>query len=240
MRLTRDWFPKFTSSSCGSCESWTIKKCRVLKNWWTVVLGKTPESPLDCKEIKPVNPKGNQSWIFIGRTDTEAETPTLWPPDVKNWLFGKDPDVEKDWRQEEKGVTVDEMVGWYRWLNGHDWASSGRWWGRGKPGVLQSMGSQIVRHEWVTKLNWTCGSIKKKTIKICTKHLNRHLFKEDVQIVYRPMKKCSTSIIIRTMQIKTMMRYLITSVKMAIIKKSTNKCWRGYRKKGTLLHCWWE
>ena len=96
-------------------ESW------VPKNWcfWTVML-KTLESPLDCKEIKPVNPKGNQSWIFIGRIDAEAETPILCPPDAKNWLIGKDPDAGKDWRQEEKGMTEDEMVGWHHWLNGHE------------------------------------------------------------------------------------------------------------------------
>ena len=89
--------------------SWALKDC-----WfWTVVLGKTLESPLDCKEIKPVNPKGNQSWIFIGRTNPEAEAPILWPPVVKNWLIGKDPDTGKDWRQEEKGMTEGEMVGWH-------------------------------------------------------------------------------------------------------------------------------
>ena len=89
------------------------------KSWylWTVVLEKTLESPFDCKEIKPVNPKGNQSWIFVGRTDAEA--PILWPPDVKSWLIGKDPDAGKDWRQEEKGTTEDEMVGWHHWLDGH-------------------------------------------------------------------------------------------------------------------------
>ena len=76
--------------------------------------------PLDSKEIQPVHPKGNQSWIFIGRTDTEAETPILWPPDAKNWLIGKDPDAGKDWRQEEKGMTEDEMVGWHHWLSGHE------------------------------------------------------------------------------------------------------------------------
>ena len=93
-----------------------------LKNWcfWTVVLEKTLESPLDCKEIKPVHPKGNQSWIFIGRTDAEAEAPILWPPDVKNWLIGKDPEAGKDWRQEKKGKTEDEMVGWHHQLNGHE------------------------------------------------------------------------------------------------------------------------
>ena len=88
--------------------------------FWTVLLEKTLESPLDCKEIKTVNPKGNQSWIFIGRTDAEAETPILWLPDVKSQLVGKDPDAGKDWRWEEKGMTEDEMVGWHHWLNGHE------------------------------------------------------------------------------------------------------------------------
>ena len=97
-------------------ESW------VQKNWCfsTVVLEKTLESPLDCKEIQPVHPKGNQSWIFIGRTDAKAETLILWPPDVKNQLIGKDPDAGKDWRQEEKETTEDKMVGWYHRLNGHE------------------------------------------------------------------------------------------------------------------------
>ena len=93
------------------------KESRVLKNWcfWTVVLEKTLESPLDSKEIKSVNPKGNQPWIFIGRTD--AEVPILWPPDVKSWLIGKDPDAGKDWRQVQKGMTEDEMFGWHHWLD---------------------------------------------------------------------------------------------------------------------------
>ena len=97
-------------------ESWAPK------NWcfWTVVLENTLESPLDCKEIQPVHLKGYQSWVFIGRTDVEAETPILWPPDVKNRLMWKDPDVEKDWRQEEKRTTEDEMVGWHHWLDGHE------------------------------------------------------------------------------------------------------------------------
>ena len=97
-------------------ESW------VPKNWcfWTVVLEKNSESPLDCKEIQPVHPKGNQSWIYIGRTDTKAETPILWPPDAKTWLIWKDPDARKDWRREEKGTTEDEIVGWHYWLNGHE------------------------------------------------------------------------------------------------------------------------
>ena len=95
-------------------ESWAPK------NWcfWTVVLEKTLESPLDCKEIQPVNPKGDQSWIFIGRTDSKAETPILWPPTEKNWLIGKDPDAGKDWRWEKKGTIEDEMVGWHHQLDG--------------------------------------------------------------------------------------------------------------------------
>ena len=101
------------------CESWTIRSW-ALKNWcfWTVVLEKTLENLLDCKKIRPVNPKGYQSWIFIGRTDAEAEAPILWPPDVKNWLIGKDPDAGKG--QEEKGTTEDEMVGWHYQLDGHE------------------------------------------------------------------------------------------------------------------------
>ena len=97
-------------------ESW------VLKNWyvWIVVLEKTVESPLDCKEIQPVHPKGDQSWVFTGRTDAEAEAPIRWPPDVKNSLTGKDPDAGKDWRQEEMGMTQDEMVGVHHWLDGHE------------------------------------------------------------------------------------------------------------------------
>ena len=97
-------------------ESW------VLKNWcfWTVVLEMTLENPLDCKEIQLVHPKGNQSWIFIGRTDAKAETPILWPPDEKNQFIGKDPDAGKDWKQEEKGMTEDETVGWHHWFNGHE------------------------------------------------------------------------------------------------------------------------
>ena len=88
--------------------------------FWTVVLEKTPESPLDCKEIQPVHPKGDQSWVFIGRTDAEAETPIFWPPDVKSWLIWKDPNVGKDWGQEKKGTTEDEMVGWHHWHDGHE------------------------------------------------------------------------------------------------------------------------
>ena len=126
-------------------ESWA------LKNWcfWTVVLEKTLQSPSGCKEIQPVHPKGNQSWIFIGRTDVEAETPILWPSDVKSWLFWKDPDAGKDWRR-EKGTTDEEMAGWHH----HSMDMSllklpelGMGWGwTGRPGMLQSMELQRVRH----------------------------------------------------------------------------------------------
>ena len=126
------------------------KKGWAWKNWclWTVV-EKTLESSLDSKEIQPVNPKGNQSWIFIERTDAEAEAPILWSAGAKTWLLGKDLDAGKDWRQ-EKGTIEDTMVGWHHWLNGHVWVSSKRWWRTGKPGMLQSNGSQRVGHDWTT------------------------------------------------------------------------------------------
>ena len=126
-------------------ESW------VPKNWcfWTVVLEKTLESPLDCKEIQPVHPKGSQSWMFIGRTDVEAKTPILWPPDGKNWLIGKDPDAGKDWRWEEKGTTEDEMVGWDHRLG---W-TPGDGDGQGGLGCCSSWGRR-VGHDWATELNW--------------------------------------------------------------------------------------
>ena len=133
------------------------KQSWVLKNWcsWTVVLEKTLESPLDCKEIKLVNPKGNQSWILIGRTDAEAETSVLWPPDIKNWLTGKDPDAGKDWRWDEKGTTEDEMVGWHHWLHGHEFEQA--------PGVGDGQGGLVCCSPWGHKqldmtewLNWTC------------------------------------------------------------------------------------
>ena len=134
-------------------ESWAPK------NWcfWTVVLEKTLESPMDCKEIQPVHPKGNHSWIFIGRTDVEAETPKFWPPDAKSWLICKDPDAGKDWGQEEKGKTKDEWDGWIASLTQWTrvWVDSGSWWWTRKPGMLQFMGSQRVGHDWATELNWS-------------------------------------------------------------------------------------
>ena len=131
-------------------ESWTQK------NWcfWTVVLEKTLESPLDCKESKPVHPKGDQSWVFIGRTAAEAETPILWPPHAKSQLIGKDPDGGRVWGQ-EKGTIEDEMAGWHHQLDGHVWVNSRNWWLTGRPGMLRFMGSQRVRHDWATELNWS-------------------------------------------------------------------------------------
>ena len=150
------------SQSCGFSSShvwmWELdyKECWALKNWcfWTVVLEKTLESSLDCKEIQPVHPKGNQSWIFIGRTDAEAEAPILWPPDAKNWLIGKDPDAGKDWRREEKGTTEDEMDGWHHQLDGHEFEHALR--------VGDGQGSLACCIPWGCKesdmtewLNWT-------------------------------------------------------------------------------------
>ena len=113
------------------------------KNWCfqTVVLEKTLESPLDCKKIKPVNPKGNQPWIFTGRTDIEAKAPILWPPDAKSQFTGKDPDARKDWRQKDKGVTENEMVGWYYWLCGHEFQQT--------PGDSEGQGGLLCCSSWV-------------------------------------------------------------------------------------------
>ena len=126
-------------------ESW------VMKNWcfWTVVLEKTLESPLDCKEIQQVHHKGDQSWVFIGRTNAEAETPILWPPDAKSQLIRKDPDAGKDWRQEEKGMTEDEMVGWHHPLDGHKFEQAPRV--ADGQGSLACCRSQSDTTEW---LNW--------------------------------------------------------------------------------------
>ena len=126
---------------------------RMFLNWG---VGKTCESPLDCKEIQPVHSKGDQSWVFFGRNDAKAETPVLWPPHAKSWLIIKDCDARRDWGQEEKGTTEDKMAGWHHWLR-WTWVSvnSGSLWWTGKPGVLQFMGLQRVGHDWATELNWT-------------------------------------------------------------------------------------
>ena len=144
--------------SSGHVWMWELdyKESWALKNWcfWTVVLEKTLESPLDCKEIHPVRLQWNQSWIFIGRTDVEAETPILWPPDVKSWLIWKDSDAAKDWGQEEKGTTEDETVGWHHWLDGHEFGWT--------PGVGDGQGGLACCSSWGHKesdttewLNWT-------------------------------------------------------------------------------------
>jgi len=149
--------------SSGHVRMWGLnyKESWAPKNWcfWTVVLEKTLESPLDSKEIQPVHPKGNQSWIFIGRTDAKAEAPILCPPDAKNWVIWKDPHAGKDWEREKKGMTEDERVGWHHWLMSLShmtwvWVSSRSCWWTGNPGMLQSTGSQRVRHDWATELNW--------------------------------------------------------------------------------------
>ena len=146
----------FTSSHVWLWEL-NYKRSWAPTNWcyWTVVLEKTPESPLDYKEIKPVNSKGNWSLIFIGRTDAEAETLIVWSPDAKNWLIGKDPDVGKDWRWEEKGMTEDGMVGWHHWLDGYEFEQA--------LGVCDGQGSLVCYSLWDRKqsdmterneLNW--------------------------------------------------------------------------------------
>ena len=151
--LSRLWFFQWSYG----CESWTIKKA---EHWRTdafvLMLEKTLESPLDCKEIQPVHSKGNPSWIFIGRTDAKTKAPILWLPDSKNWLIGKTPWC---WERLKAGGEGDDR-GWDGWVASPTqwtwvWASSRSWWWTEKPGVLQSMGLQRVRHDWLTGLNWT-------------------------------------------------------------------------------------
>ena len=132
-------------------ESWAPK------NWccWTIVLEKTLESPLDCKEIQPVHPKGDQSWVWLDWTDAEAEAPTLWPPHEKSWHIGKDPHAGRDWGQEEKGTTEDEIAGWHHWLDGHEFEwTPGVCDGPGGLACCDSWGHR-VGHDWETELNWT-------------------------------------------------------------------------------------
>ena len=138
-------------------EGWALKK-----NWCcqTVVLEKSLESHLNCKEIQPGNPKGNQPWVFIGRTDTKDEAPILWPPDVKNWLIGKDPDAGKDWGQEEKGAAEDEMVGWHHWLSQHEFEQA--------PGISEGQETWHAAVHGVTKSqtwlsDWTTATTPNRT-----------------------------------------------------------------------------
>ena len=136
------------------------KECWVLKNWcfWTMVLVNTLESPWDSKEIKPVHPKGNQSWIFIGRTDAEAEALILWPPDAKNWLIGKDPDSGKDWKQ--KVIIEDEMVGWHHGPDGHEFEQA--------PGVNDGQGSLAYCSPWGSKESDTTEQLNWKSLQTVT------------------------------------------------------------------------
>ena len=135
---------------------WDHKEGWASKNWCfqSMVLEKTLESPIDIKEIKPFNPKGNQLWTLFGRTDAEAEAPVLWPPDVKNWLIGKDPDAGKDWRKEEKKATEDEMVGWYHQLNGHEFEQA--------LGDSEEQGSLACCSPWGHNIGFPAGASGKE------------------------------------------------------------------------------
>ena len=137
------------------CDSWTLKKAELRRiDAFEVWCWRILESPLDCKEIQPVHPKGDQSWVLIGRTDIEAETPVLWLPDAKSWLMGKDPDAGKDWGQEEKGTTEDEMVGWHHQLDGRGFGwTLGVGDIQGGLACCSSWGCR-VGHNWATELNW--------------------------------------------------------------------------------------
>ena len=181
------------------CESWTIKKAEhwridAFELWcWRRLL-----SPLYSKEIQPVHPKGDQSWTFIGRTDAEAETPIIWPPDV-NWLIGKDPDDGKDWRREEKGTTEDEMVGWRYQLDGRESAQAPGV-GDGQPGMLQPMRSQRVGHDWVTELNWftmRCWFLLHRKVNnhvyVCV-YLSPLLFRSSSYTAYRVLSRVPCAI----------------------------------------------
>jgi len=164
MKKQRHYFankgPSSQSHGFSSSRVWMweldYKESWAPKNWcfWTVVLEKTLESPLDCKELQPVHPKGNQSWIFTGRTDAEAEAPLFWPPDAKSWLIRKDPDAWKGLRQEEKGRTEDKMVGWHHWLDAHEFEqATGADDGQGSLACCSPRGRR-VGHDWVTELIW--------------------------------------------------------------------------------------
>ena len=171
------WEGQFAYSSHVWMWELDYKESWALKNWcfWTVVLEKTLESPLDCKEIQPVQSKRDQSWVFTGRTDAEAETPVLWPPDVMIWIIGKDPDAGKDWRLEEKGTTEDEMVGWHHWLNGYEFEQA--------LGVGDEQGGLAgyspwgcrVRHNWATELKWSDGQFRGRVLRSTNYYVHNKL-----------------------------------------------------------------
>ena len=168
------------STSCVWCESWTIKKAEHRRtDAFELVLKKILESPFYCKQIQQVNPKGNQSWVFIGKTAAEAEAPILWPSDLKNWLPWKRPWC---WERLKAGGKGDNR-GWDGWMTSPTWCTlvwviSGSWWWTGKPGLPQSMGSEIVRHYWMTELNWTSegctGAHSSKSHWICLHPTSSH------------------------------------------------------------------
>ena len=141
-------FPVFMDVIVGLWRKLSAEKLMLLN----YDVGEDSWESLGLQEIQPVHPKGDQSWVYIGGTDAEAETPVLWPPHAKSWLIRKDPDAGRDWGQEEKGTTEDEMAGWYHRLD--VWVNSGSWWWTGRPGMLWFMGSQRVGHDWATELNW--------------------------------------------------------------------------------------
>ena len=163
-------------------ESW------VLKNWcfWTVVLEKTLESPLDCKEIQPVHSKGDQSWVFFGRTDAKAETLILWPPHAKSWLTGKDPDAGRDWGQEEKGTTEDEMAGWHHWLDGREF----EWTlvvGDGQGGLACCDSRGRKESDTTERLNWT--ELNQCTVKVKSRPYTVWLFSAKAEVQLTPKEK---------------------------------------------------
>ena len=210
--------------SSGHVWMWELdyKESWVLKNWcfWTVMLEKTLKSPLDCKEIQPVHPKGDQSWVFIGRTD--VETPILWPPDVKSWLIWKDPDAGRDWGQEEKGTTEDEMVGWHHQFDGHEFDYT--------PELA------VNREAWRAAVNRVAESDT-------TGWLDWSEFAYQLMspmAMHGPVTLLSELWTNQVFHLRCYMRCHLTLVRMTIIKMSKNdKCWRGFAEKATLLHCWW-
>ena len=215
-----------------SAKVWMLLNCSVGEDSF--------KCPLDCKKIKPVNPKGNQSWIFTGRADAEAEAPVLWPPDAKCWLIGKDPGSGNDWRQRRRRQ---------RWLHGitdsmdMSLIKFGRLWRTGKLGVLQSMELQKVGHDWVSEQQH--GTQYKKInipIQKRVEDLKWQLSEEYKQMTITHMQRCSTSVIIREIQMKTAMNYHLTPLGMVIIKKKSvmNNCLRGSGEKEILFHCWLE